>query len=181
MTNANDRQVGGSHYRPKKPGALQHWDIIEGNGVGYLEGYATKYLTRCMISGKTVQDLEKARHCIEKLIELANKPIAMRMPTGPVPDDVLRQFFSDNAIDNQVQRIAITLILQWRSTKQLEMALSLICYLLGVATAMDKLEEQRLTLENPPLERMVPRHDQEAGAPIRLGRAVPHGYTGDDN
>lgn len=66
MSKANERQVGGSHYQS----SMQHWDFVEDNGVGYLEGCATKYVTRWR-KKNGLQDLEKGCHYIEKLIELA--------------------------------------------------------------------------------------------------------------
>lgn len=64
---ANDKQVGGTHY--DKEGE-QHWDrIYRLYGRGYFVGCATKYIERYHLkNGK--QDLEKAIHFIEKLIEL---------------------------------------------------------------------------------------------------------------
>lgn len=67
MRHANETQVGGRHYL--KGGAAQHWDWVEANGLGYLEGNATKYVTRWR-SKNGRQDLEKARHYVRKLIEL---------------------------------------------------------------------------------------------------------------
>ena len=62
---ANKRQVGGNHYnRP-----IQPWDYIAANGIGFLDGNAIKYLTRWKDKGG-VEDLKKARHYIDKLIEL---------------------------------------------------------------------------------------------------------------
>ena len=63
---ANDRQEGGNHYRNK---AIQPWDYIAGNGIGYLEGCAIKYLSRWKEKGG-VADLRKARHYVDKLIEM---------------------------------------------------------------------------------------------------------------
>lgn len=63
---ANETQVAGRHYKDK---AIQPWDYIARNGIGYLEGCAIKYLTRWRDKGG-VQDLLKARHYIDKLIEL---------------------------------------------------------------------------------------------------------------
>lgn len=62
---ANDRQHGGTHYQ--KP--IQPWDYIAANGIGFFEGNAIKYLTRWRDKGG-VEDLQKAKHYIEKLIEL---------------------------------------------------------------------------------------------------------------
>ena len=67
MSEANKRQVGGNHY--DKTGE-QHWDrIYRLFGPGYFIGCATKYVERYQ-SKNGIQDLEKAIHFIEKLIEL---------------------------------------------------------------------------------------------------------------
>lgn len=66
---ANDKQVGGDHYRVDA-GFEQHWDRIwRLYGRGYFIGCATKYLERYHLKNG-VQDLEKAVHFIQKLIEL---------------------------------------------------------------------------------------------------------------
>lgn len=63
---ADARQVGGDHYKGK---SIQPWDYIAGNDMGYLEGNVIKYVSRW--KGKNgVQDLEKARHYLDKLIEM---------------------------------------------------------------------------------------------------------------
>ena len=63
---ANDIQVAGDHYK-KLP--IQAWDFIAANNIGFFEGNAIKYLTRWRDKGG-VEDLRKAKHYIEKLIEL---------------------------------------------------------------------------------------------------------------
>jgi hypothetical protein len=68
---ANKRQVGGGHY--KKHGALQPWDVVAHFNMGFFEGNAFKYLVRYRDKGG-VQDLEKAKHYIEKLLELIAAP-----------------------------------------------------------------------------------------------------------
>ena len=68
-SNANAVQHGGSHY---KDCPIQPWDYIAANQIGYFEGCAIKYLTRWKAKGG-VEDLRKARHFIEKLIELETK------------------------------------------------------------------------------------------------------------
>lgn len=64
--NANDSQVGGSHYKNK---AIQPWDFIIANNIGFLDGNAITYLTRWQEKGG-IDDLKKAIHFIEKLIEV---------------------------------------------------------------------------------------------------------------
>lgn len=66
MVKANDRQIAGDHYKCK---AIQPWDYIAANGLGYFEGNIVKYLSRWRQKGG-VDDLKKARHYLDKLIEL---------------------------------------------------------------------------------------------------------------
>ena len=63
---ANDVQEGGSHYKTK---AIQPWDYITANNIGYLEGNVIKYVSRWRDKAG-VGDLKKARHYLDKLIEL---------------------------------------------------------------------------------------------------------------
>jgi hypothetical protein len=64
---ANDTQVGGSHYKNK---AIQPWDFIAANGLGYLEGNVVKYVSRWQDKDGAA-DLYKALHYLEKLIEIS--------------------------------------------------------------------------------------------------------------
>jgi len=66
LTVANTSQIGGSHYKTK---AIQPWDYIAANNLGYMEGNIVKYVSRYREKGG-VADLEKAKHYLEKLIEL---------------------------------------------------------------------------------------------------------------
>jgi hypothetical protein len=63
---ANDIQVGGQHYKAK---TIQPWDFIAANQLGYFEGNIVKYVSRWRDKGG-VDDLRKARHYLDKLIEL---------------------------------------------------------------------------------------------------------------
>jgi hypothetical protein len=65
---ANTKQVGGNHYQT----TIQPWDFIIANNLGYLEGNVVKYVSRWKDKGG-VQDLEKARHYLDKLIETVQK------------------------------------------------------------------------------------------------------------
>lgn len=60
----NKKQVGGNHY--SKMG-IQVWDYIISNDIGYMEGNIIKYVSRWRDKGG-VEDLEKARHYLDKLI-----------------------------------------------------------------------------------------------------------------
>ena len=66
QSSANATQVGGAHYAAKP---IQPWDFIAANGLGYFEGNVVKYLSRWRDKGG-VQDLHKAAHYLQKLIEI---------------------------------------------------------------------------------------------------------------
>ena len=66
MQNADAVQVGGDHYKSK---AIQPWDYIISNDLGYLEGNVVKYVSRWKDKGG-IQDLHKAQHYLQKLIEV---------------------------------------------------------------------------------------------------------------
>ena len=66
---ANQIQIGGGHYKTKN---IQPWDAIIDWGLGFLDGNAVKYLARWRQKGG-VEDLKKARHYIDKLLETEEK------------------------------------------------------------------------------------------------------------
>lgn len=63
---ANEIQVGGDHYKLK---TIQPWDFIAANNLSFFEGNIVKYVTRWRDKAG-VDDLRKAKHYLEKLIEL---------------------------------------------------------------------------------------------------------------
>ena len=66
---ANDSQVGGNHYKGK---AIQPWDYIVANNLGYLEGNVVKYISRWREKGG-IDDLRKVLHYTQKLIEVTTQ------------------------------------------------------------------------------------------------------------
>lgn len=64
-----EKQEGGDHYKKL---AIQPVEYIHANGIGYFEGNVIKYVSRWR-EKNGVQDLEKAKHYIELLIELESK------------------------------------------------------------------------------------------------------------
>lgn len=91
---ANDKQIGGSHYKTTdeeqalatllghdRP--VEHWDFVIMRGYNYLQGNASKYLDRYDKKGTPVQDLRKAIHYIEKLIEIEEAKLAAEEATQP--------------------------------------------------------------------------------------------------
>lgn len=64
---ALDEQIGGSHYKDFK---IQPVEFIHHNGIDFLSGNVIKYVCRYKSKGG-LNDLEKAKHYIELLIELS--------------------------------------------------------------------------------------------------------------
>ena len=65
MSNPYDTQVGGNHYKDMK---IQPSEFINKNKLQFAEGNAIKYICRHGSKGQK-QDLEKAKHYIDMIIE----------------------------------------------------------------------------------------------------------------
>lgn len=80
MSEANQTQIGGEHYkaddeaqaRAEQAGlnkVPEHWDIVHVHGLDYFQGAITKYVMRHK-KKRGLEDLQKARHFLDKYIEL---------------------------------------------------------------------------------------------------------------
>lgn len=101
---ANDIQVGGSHYASP----YQHWDFVAEALQGrYLEGQITKYVYRWRKKNGT-QDLEKALHFTNKLLETASTIQSLDSLNGergvPVEDCVNRFIKDCQHVDGMIIR-----------------------------------------------------------------------------
>ena len=65
MSDPYDTQVGGDHYKKMK---IQPSEFINKNEMQFAEGNAIKYICRHGSKGR-LQDLEKAKHYIDMIIE----------------------------------------------------------------------------------------------------------------
>ena len=68
---ALEKQVGGNHYKDLP---IQPIEYIHANAMGYMEGNVVKYVSRWRDKGG-VEDLRKARHYLDKLIELETRDV----------------------------------------------------------------------------------------------------------
>ena len=68
---AKNRQEGGDHYLDM---GIAPWTVIDcwpvDQQVGFYRGNALKYLMRAGTKGDAVEDIKKAAHYLEKLIEI---------------------------------------------------------------------------------------------------------------
>ncbi len=75
---ALERMIGGEHYLQHQ---IQPVEFIVRNGLGYCEGNVVKYVTRWREKGG-IDDLRKARHYIDLLIELTDYENQHTVPKG---------------------------------------------------------------------------------------------------
>lgn len=109
---ANDIQIGGDHY--KRQGELQHWDVCA--NVGAMEYAATKYLSRWPHKGKALEDLRKAQHYTDKLIEQAKEGVRP-MAKDEVATEVIERFNEACGMD-RLTLAAFSVLCQWNTNVQ---------------------------------------------------------------
>lgn len=67
---ARQMQIGGSHYKEM---AIEPWDVVDSwpleQQIGYYRGNALKYIMRMGRKDEALQEIRKARHYLDKLIE----------------------------------------------------------------------------------------------------------------
>ncbi len=116
----NSYQVGGSHYA--EGGNCQHWDFIAKNGIGYLEGAATKYVLRWR-KKHGINDLHKAVHFIQKLRAL--------LMTGDITPHIgpllitVNEFAAANKL-NATETEITRLLTHWKSDGALALAQKMV-------------------------------------------------------
>lgn len=82
---ADDRQVGGEHYR--KLGSMQPWNVLQAwltpeEFRGFMKGTAIVYLARERDKGGD-EDIRKALHYLQKMIEVAGPAAAAAAEAPP--------------------------------------------------------------------------------------------------
>lgn len=103
---ALDTQVGGDHYKLAK---IQPVQYIEANKMGFLEGCVVKRLTRHdKPTGKGRQDIEKAIHELQLLLEL-------RYPVVKATESINsgRVIHGDVVVGGEIKPTACTLQCKW--------------------------------------------------------------------
>lgn len=136
MSNPNERQVGGSHYKT----SVEHWDFVESQGMGYLEGCATKYVTRWR-KKDGFKDLEKALHYVEKLISLHSGSAGLRRNNRATVVDpgLTERFLEANQLPlMSLEATVIYSLLEWQTNKEL---------ITARAAVMELIEEAKLNVD----------------------------------
>lgn len=86
-------QVGGGHYKDL---AIQPVEYNHKNGIGFIEGSVIKYVSRWR-NKNGVEDLKKARHFLDLLIEMEEKPIQPEWPDDEKRMDIIGSNGNDGA------------------------------------------------------------------------------------
>jgi Protein of unknwon function (DUF3310) len=121
MTEANKRQIGGRHYKTD----YEHWDLAAKIPLDYFEGSTTKYVARWR-KKNGLEDLQKALHYLDKLIEVATYEDHRKL--------------QEDAIATEVNNFALVNNLGYQEEE----------YILTICTYRHKLDlhEARLILED---------------------------------
>lgn len=69
MEDIRSKQIGGNHYRTRD---IDPWEVIQRGDLDFWEGNVVKYIMRYRAKNG-LEDLEKARHYLDYLIERERK------------------------------------------------------------------------------------------------------------
>lgn len=92
---ALDTQIGGGHYKGMK---IQPMEYSMANGLDACQHTAIKYISRFRDKGG-IQDLEKAKHCIDMLIEFEQKRLGEETVDAIVKDLAQGSKFGEKLIE----------------------------------------------------------------------------------
>lgn len=122
---SNSYQVGGDHYKA----SYQHWDFAIEVPLSYLEAATTKYVVRHPKKGG-VEDLKKALHYLNKLVEVAFRQ-SRAMPYAETLASV--QMFSRANALGALERRYVEILSTWEDVAELEYARELLLYMITFA------------------------------------------------
>lgn len=132
---ANEKQIGGRHYKT----SYEHWDLAIVIPMTYLEGCATKYIARSRKKGG-VEDLKKAMHYIEKIMETTNYETSRRL-TRPAIHNEVNKFALVNHLSLAEEELVVSLCL-YESALDLQHAQYLLEELIAEAEFANRREDK---------------------------------------
>lgn len=123
-------QVGGDHY----DATYEHWDYASETGLGYLEGCASKYVTRWR-KKDGVQGLQKAISYLQKIKEMGITvcPPALNRPRRA--PHKLDRFVNANGFAGACEYPIFVLIDAWETHDDLDKAIAYIRELINEQSA----------------------------------------------
>ena len=126
---ANERQIGGQHYKTK----YEHWDMVPKVGLGYFDGTATAYVTRWR-KKDGVRDLEKALHFVDKLIEVTHYDERRNLSRNEIAEEIER-YVDANKLGDPEHNIILVLC-TFKSSMDLKLARDMIACLIEDAVSV---------------------------------------------
>jgi hypothetical protein len=121
---ANESQIGGDHYKT----TYEHWDLCVKIPLGYLEGCTTKHVSRWR-KKLGIQDLQKALHYLDKLIEIANYDIKRN---NIQVDQEVERFVEANSLTHMEYQY-IFILCTYRNEKALKSARQFLLKIIAIA------------------------------------------------
>lgn len=122
-TRANNRQVGGTHYQQQP---YQHWDFVNDTKLPYMEAQIVKYVSRWRAKNG-VQDLQKAIHFLDKLVEQHANIHFQEYPSHR--REKVQAFCAANQLP-ELESQAVHAVSLWSSTSDLSFARRVLCNLI---------------------------------------------------
>lgn len=149
--NSQVEQVGGDHYQAD----FQHWDMVALTRTGYLEGNATKYLSRWR-KKNGLEDLKKSYSYVDKMISFKGA----------------YQNFSDFVSERQILRtIAFQHMGTWKTQIQLPDSEYGICFKIFTWETLADLREANQWIQKLAQDAYG---DGFTMAPLGAGQVEPH-------
>lgn len=124
------KQEGGDHYQAD----YQHWDWVVDIRMGYLEGNATKYVSRWQKKGG-VQDLNKAMTYVDKLIANYDKVVNLSLQFSQKVRGELCDRFIASAKLGSLEADFCLRMADWSTMNDLLMAKSVLNGLIAITSA----------------------------------------------
>lgn len=123
-------QVGGDHYRSE----YHHWDWAVDVKLPYLEGNATKYISRARSSkGEELKDLRKGLSYIEKMLKCYDSERVLPV-THVVLLEATQRFAKANGLTSTEYHVCLN-IAGWQTRVVLHTARTLVAQLIQQAEA----------------------------------------------
>ena len=132
MASADEYQVGGSHYKNNE---FQHWNLVATIPLDYFVGNTTKYVCRWR-KKNGLNDIKKALHYLNKLMELSPTPAARHLSYKEIVTEVGR--FSDANKFSDLERAYVRGLCTWQTKEDLMAAREILFLLMDEAEALEK-------------------------------------------
>lgn len=155
-------QEGGNHYQTE----YQHWDWVLDIGLGYLDGGATKYVSRWR-KKNGLQDLLKSKTYMAKMLATFDVLYAMALEPVHNVDELTSRFILANKLSS-IEGAFCVIMSKWTSKEDLKRAMFLLDLLIANAPGA---QEEGATGASPVAAPMVANAAASPILPLPCGKA----------